>query len=195
MDNYKPNSNKYKNQQREKKKIEKVIDGKVRVKKKSEISKLASIFLPEDVDDIWKYILLDILVPSAKKIASEMFNAFLYGRGSSNGKRYTSNSISYVDYSSKPTHTSSSDRFGSIYDFDDIIFKTKGEAEEVLFRLCELIEVYDVASIGDFYDLVGVTSLNYAIENYGWKNLQTARTVRVSDGWMIKLPKALPINK
>ena len=79
------------------------------------------------------------------------------------------------------------------YDYDDIILETRGEAEDVLERMEELIDMYQLVSVADFYDLVGVSG-NYTDNKYGWTNVRNASVVRVRDGYMIKLPKALPLN-
>ena len=47
--------------------------------------------------------------------------------------------------------------------------------------------------IADLYDLVGMDS-NYTDNRYGWTNLRSAQVVRVRDGYLLKLPKALPLN-
>ena len=57
----------------------------------------------------------------------------------------------------------------------------------------ELIDMYQLVSVADFYDLVGVSG-NYTDNRYGWTNVRNAYVVRVRDGYMIKLPKALPLN-
>ena len=53
MEDYKPNSHKYREEQKAagppEKKVEKIIDGSARVKKKIEAKKLAEIFISEDV--------------------------------------------------------------------------------------------------------------------------------------------------
>ena len=64
MAEYKPNSNKYKTEQR--KKQEKVVQGKVRRKKKSEVRKWKDIFISEDVEDVKSYIIMDVIVPTIK---------------------------------------------------------------------------------------------------------------------------------
>ena len=60
---YKPNSNRFKEQQKEtaieKKKIEKVTTGKVKIKKKSGLQKMAGAMFAEDVDKVKSYILMD----------------------------------------------------------------------------------------------------------------------------------------
>ena len=41
--------------------------------------------------------------------------------------------------------------------------------------------------------LVGVSG-NYTDNKYGWTDIRNASVIRVRDGYMIKLPKALPLN-
>lgn len=58
----------------------------------------------------------------------------------------------------------------------------------------ELIDMYGVVSVADLYDLVGITG-NYTDNKYGWTNIRNAEPVRaMGGGYMLKLPKALPIN-
>ena len=51
---YKPNSNRFKAEQKaaEKQKLEKMITGTAKVKKKNEISKLADVFISEDARNV-----------------------------------------------------------------------------------------------------------------------------------------------
>ena len=61
MDDYTPNSNRFKEQQKEnatlpEKKIQQITTGKVRVKKKSEMSKFKDVFISEDVSNVKSYI-------------------------------------------------------------------------------------------------------------------------------------------
>ena len=56
---YTPNSHKYKAEQKqtaEEKKIEKVVSGTVKTKKKSEIKKLTDVFVSEDASNVKSYI-------------------------------------------------------------------------------------------------------------------------------------------
>ena len=197
---YKPNSHKYKEEQKnlpaERKKVEKVVTGKVKTKKKSEASKLKDVFISEDVSNVKSYIFMDVLIPAAKKAISDIvsngIDMILYGetrsRKSSSGASY----VSYRDYSRRADRRDSSwTRVG--YDYDDIILETRGEAEDVLERMNELIDTYDVVSVADLYDLVG-KSCNYTDNKYGWTNIRNAEPIRVRDGYLLKMPKAGPIN-
>ena len=66
MENYKPNSNKIKSEQKEtqEKKIEKVVQGTVKTKKKNELSKFKEAFISEDARNVKTYILTDVIIPA-----------------------------------------------------------------------------------------------------------------------------------
>ena len=79
------------------------------------------------------------------------------------------------------------------YNYDDIILETRGEAEEVLSRMDELVETYNMVSVADLCDLVGATC-KWTDNKYGWTDIRSAHVIRTRDGYMIKLPKALPLD-
>ena len=79
------------------------------------------------------------------------------------------------------------------YSYDDIIFDNRGEAEDVLARMDELVATYGLVRVADLYDLVGITG-NFTDNRYGWTDIRSAKIVIVSDGYMIKLPRALPLD-
>lgn len=204
MDDYTPNSNRFKEQQKEnatlpEKKIKQITTGKVRVKKKSEMSKFKDVFISEDVSNVKSYIFMDVLVPAVKKAISDIvrdgIDMILYGDTKRSNRSSNASYVSYRDYSNRDRIDDfrSGSRNRSGYSYDDIILETRGEAEDVLTRMDELIETYGVVSVADMYDLVGKTC-NYTDNKYGWKNIRTAEPIRVRDGYMLKLPKAGPID-
>lgn len=70
MDEYKSNSHKSKEEQKEtapEKRVEKVVSGTVKPKKKGEMQKFADVFISEDVNNVKSYILLEVLVPAIKR--------------------------------------------------------------------------------------------------------------------------------
>ena len=115
MQDYMPNSHRFKAEQKaagvqggeEKKKIEKVVTGVVKTKKKSGFAKLIDIFTPEDVDDVKSYIFWDIIVPAGKEALSDVFDAFVWGESRRGGKRRSRvDSVSYKDYIAEHRHAS-----------------------------------------------------------------------------------------
>lgn len=86
MEEYKPNSHKSKEEQKNlvpEKRVEKVISGTVKSKKKSEMQKFADVFISEDVNNVKSYIVMDVLVPAIKKAISDIvtngIDMILYG--------------------------------------------------------------------------------------------------------------------
>ena len=191
MEEFKSNS--HKSKELAQKKVEKVVTGNVRTKKKSDIQNFASIFVPEDVNSVKDYILMDVIVPLIKKAISDTVEVILYPggkKGSSNASK-----ISYREnYDRDRRRDYSTPRVRSGYDFDDIIFDTRGEAEQVLSSMDDLIDVYGTVSVADLYDLAGITGRNYTDNKYGWTDIRTARVVRVREGYTLELPRALPLN-
>ena len=203
---YKPNSHKSKEQTKEVSdkgrsiEIEKVANGQVR--KKSEISKLAKIFISEDVSNVKNYVFMDVLVPAIKKAISDIVtngvDMILYGGNGRSGSRSKADGVSYRNYYDKNRDDRHASRPASAnrFSYDEVDFKTRGEAESVLVRMEEIIDRYDgYVTVGEFYDLADVTNHNYMNRKYGWTNLSTAEIARTYEGrYIIKLPRALPID-
>lgn len=199
---YKPNSHRYKEGKTEaltdRKKVEKVVHGKVRTKPKSGVSKFTDVFISEDAANVKSYIVMDVLVPAVKKAISDIvrdgIDMILYGESKGRRSSSASSYVSYRDYSRSDDRDRSRDsRTRSGYTHDDIILDSRGEAEEVLTRMDELIDTYGNVSVADLYDLIG-KSCEYTDNKYGWTNIRNAEPIRVRDGYMLKLPKALPIK-
>ena len=200
MEQYKSNSHKSKTEARNnEKRVEKVVKGKVKTKHKKGISKISDMFISEDMANVKSYIFMDVLVPAMKKAISDIvtdgIDRILYGETGRSGKRRTNSSyVSYSSYSRKDDRRNDRGvRTRNGYSLDDIILETRGEAEEVLSRMDELIDAYGEASVADLYDLIGV-NCNYTDNKYGWTNIRNAEVIRVRDGYMLKMPRVLPLD-
>lgn len=201
MENYKPNSHKSKEQQEPvpEKKLEKVVQGKVTTKKKSEVSKLADIFVPGDVANVKSYVIMDVLVPAVKKAISDIVtngvDMILYGESGRTRKNGPASRVSYSQYYDRDRARRDREPVAprANYSYNDILLDNRGEAEEVLARMDELVATYGMVSVADLNDLVGITG-NYTDNNYGWTNIKSAYVQRVRDGYLLKLPRAIPID-
>ena len=135
MDNYKPNSHKARQEEKqtEKKKVEKVVTGKVKVKKKGEMSKLADIFISEDVANVKSYIFMDVLVPAIKKAVSDIvtdgIDMILYGSTGHSKRRGGADKVSYRNYSDRDRDRYSRDdnRTRSGYSRSEITLESRGK--------------------------------------------------------------------
>ena len=199
MEKYEPNSHISK----EKREVpKKVITGNVKTKKKNGAQRFFNMIIQEDVGSVWSYILTDVMVPACKKIFVDAVNnaANMFVYGSSGGERKTGTNasrVSYRRYYDEPDNRYVSRRpkyeTPTRVDYEDIIFSNREDAEEVLNCMSDLINRYHVVRVADLYELVGITG-SYTDNNYGWTNIDGAGAIRVSDGYILKLPKPLPID-
>ena len=176
----------------EKKKVEKVVVGAVKTKKKSGLSKVFKNLVSEDAKDIKTYLVGDIIVPTIKKTISDTVDMILFG--GSRRSRSNVSKISYRSFYDEPRTRDIRESTPTVgYSYDDIILASRGDAEEVLSQMNDLIDTYSIVSVADLYDLVVIT-VNYTDNKYGWTNLRNAEVVRTRDGYALKLPRACPIK-
>lgn len=206
MQDYKPNSNRFKEEERansvEKKKVEKIISGTAKTKKKSQASKFADIFISEDASNVKSYIFMDVLVPAIKKAISDIvtdgIDMILYG-GTHNNKNRSSNPTNYVSYRSYSDKDSKNDRFSdssrsrSSYNFDNVELSSRGECERVLSVMGDLIDTFGMVSVGDMYEMVGITP-RFTDYDYGWKFIGDAKVERTRYGYLLVMPKISPLK-
>ena len=202
MENYKPNSHKSKEENKalpdEREKLEKIIKGTAKTKK-NEMRKLRDVFISEDVKSVKSYIFMDVLVPSIKDAIEDIVTngIRMLLRGETSARQ--SSSASKISYNRIYDRKINNDRFARDsspsprYSYNDIILESRGEAEDVIDRMEEIIEEYGFVRVADLYDLVGVTG-DYTDNKYGWTNIRSAEPVRVRNGYMLRLPRAIPLN-
>lgn len=179
------------------KKVDQIVKSPVIRQKKSLGQKFSETFLGDDTRSVGDYILHDVLIPAAKATLSEMVGGgiemLLFGERRSRGSStiYRDRDRSYVPYNklSRSRDDREPIRINrSRSDLDDIIIESRGEAEEVLDNLVELIKEYNVVSVADYYDMLGVEA-NFTDNKYGWTNLRDATVERGRRGYYIRLPR------
>lgn len=188
-------------------KTEKVIVGGIR-----KPPLLDRIVRAETTRAIAEYVIWEVLVPAVKTALSDIvtngMDIALYGADSSRA-RHTSSSrlrrdrdrtfVSYSDYydrdkrrRDRPERERES-LFAPRHRFEEIIYESRSDAEEVLSTLIELIDQYEIATVADLLDASG-TSSQYTDRNYGWDSLNKAYVRPVRGGFIIELPKPILIE-
>lgn len=177
---------------------EKVVAGEVRQRKKTGLIRALRFFMPGNLESIKNYILTDVMDQLIRReVPDILYNIvhILFGeqpvrRGGQPGAK-----VSYRQYYGEPDSRReyARPRAQAQYDYDDIIFDSRGDAEEVLFRMEELLERFEAVSVADLFDMAGI-SCNYTDNKYGWTDLQTAHVERVRDGYVIRLPRACSLQ-
>ena len=189
----------------ETKKIVKVVRGSAKAKKKSEMSKIASNIISEEVKGIKEYAIYDVVIPVIKDTISQLvkgsIDMLFYGEvrsgGSSKGSRGGNGTrVSYSNYyDGKREDRREERRSSSRQSYDDILFDERADAEEVLNRMDEIVEQYGVVTVADLFDLAGITGNGYTDQNYGWTSTRSASIERTRHNeYFIKLHRPSPIK-
>lgn len=190
----------------EKPQVKSVIQGKVSVKKQPAGERLRESLGLEKTRTVGDYLVWDVLLPAAKEMVADLvkkgIDVFLYGGTSGSSDRRPSGRRGHVSYDGYYRSSNERNRERQRYryhgrgvdDFREFIFDDRRDAEMVLSELCESIDVYGFAKVSDFYSLVGETERNFTDHGYGWDALGSASVERVRDGWVVDLPRPIPLN-
>ena len=180
----------------EEKKVEKVVSGTVKTRKRGF---LASSGIADGANNVRNYAIHDVLVPAFLKavedVVSNGIHMFLYGEPNY-GKR--SSGASRVSYRQFYDRGNDRDRYepryrSTGYDYEDLVFESRGEAELILDNMYDILERYRVVTVADLYDLAGEPG-RHTDNKYGWTDISNASVARIRDGYVIKLPRALPVD-
>lgn len=206
MNDYKPNSHRFKEEQKEpsveKKQIQKVVKGPVRKKKKSSLSNFIDTFVSEDVASIKNYVLMDILVPAIRDaiydVGKGALDMILYGEKGRSTSRSTASKVSYRQYYDKGESVarSSNRRTQTRLRYDDVVYVNEDDADDVLDEMTNVLEAYGAVSVADLCELIGDENIasSYTDNKYGWESMRNIRKVKVRDGWIIEFPKLTPLR-
>lgn len=178
------------------KKFEKVTTGKVVAKEKNDIQKIADAFIAEDLKTVKNHILADVVIPGLKTVFADIVwrsvNMVLFGddrpRTASGTNYATPNRVSYNGYSSRNANQQRQNTAQMQRSYQDILFSSRGDADEVLNQMAGALGEYGQVSIADLCDLAGITS-NYTDNKYGWYDIRGAYVRAVAGGYVIDLPR------
>lgn len=188
----------------EKKDVEKVVVGEVVQRKTPLGRRFRSIFFRGELKGAAKFVLAGVLLPALKNMivdaSNEGINRMVYGDAPPRRFDQHRPLVSYNRMSDRsprggrpgmlpdqPPHRSPKRR-----DASEIILISREEADLVLERLSDIIDKYDVASVADLHDLVGLPT-TYVDNKWGWASLAGSDVRQVREGYLLDLPSVEPI--
>ena len=196
-------------EKRQEPEVQKVIEGRVVRQKKPLGRRIKDFFRPDEDVRVGEYVIFDVLIPAAKDMIVDAVTSGVerkfYGEVRSHtrrtGSRYGSGGHTpYHQMSRSPARRDEPRQHGmsrrgrATHDFDEFIFESRVQADEVLAQMIVLLEKYEVVSVADFFNLVGET-LTYQDRKWGWFDLFGTSTQRVGrGGYLLNLPRPEPID-
>ena len=193
-------------------KLERVVQHEAIVREAPLAKRVKETFTVEATKTIAEYVLFEVVIPNFKMLILDVVNQGLerkfYGDGRPRGTSYSTPSRSgpgtdYIPYNRmyKQRQTPSgalglrdiTTAARASHDFNEIVLASRGEAEKVLDVLIRRIADYDVTTVYDLYELVGITS-NFTDEKYGWNDLSGASIRRCREGYLLVLPTPMVLD-
>lgn len=193
-------------------KVEKVVKGVVKKQKPSLGKRMAETLALDDTKNVKNYIVHDVLIPAAKSMICDivgwggfaemiLFSGGRHGRSPGSSIRRDSgvSRVNYGSISRDPYRNSRDQQKESVvrtrgrFDFDDLIIPTRAEAEEVLSKLFDLTVEYGQATVADLYDACDLPT-EFTDNKWGWTDLRGVEPRRVREGYILTLPKPIPLD-
>ena len=180
----------------------KVVAGETKKRKKSILRDIS-----EDGKDIGSYIYKETIEPGVQNlvygiideglsVVKNIFRTLIYKdespRSFRDDRRRGSSTIRYENYYA---HTSSrtmpqNDHYSRSSKFELLVYETRGDAEDVLASMCDVLETDGKVRISDYYEFSGEDKLISPSDNsYGWHNLDTAKIRPQDGGYVLYLPR------
>lgn len=194
------------------KKVTRVVEGEVIRRKKPLGKRFKELLLGGDSRSVGEYVFMDVLVPAIRDMISDAattsIERMVYGgdvrphhrrpsqRGGGLGNVRYDRIGAPVGRREDPRDRGRdlSRRARATHDFDEVILPTRVEADEVLTSMFDLLDKYEVATVADLYQLVGVTS-KYTDDKWGWTDLRGSGVTRTrGGGYLLDLPEPEPLR-
>lgn len=187
----------------EREKLKRVTTTEARQRKKPLGKRFAETFLGGDARGVGSYIMLDVLIPAARDMLTDVViqgvERMVYGDVRSSTRRRMGSGgglVGHTNYNRMaggfrpdPREPLRSRRAVGGLEFEEVIVETRIEAEHVLEAMFNHIEKYAQVTLSDLKDLVGITPA-YTDNKWGWNDLRGADIRHVREGYLIQLPPA-----
>lgn len=204
MDQFPGNTNKEKEEKAPKakaeKQIKKVVTGEVSTRKKPLGHRFKEVFLGGDAQSAVRYIAADVLLPALRNMivdaTTKGIERMVFGDTSMRGNRSIYQGRSRIQYSSPINRPDP--RASSVYlpdqpprarrqGADDIVLASREEADAVIEQMCTIIDQYEVASVADLYETLGMPH-THVDQKFGWGDFRYAQVRQIRQGYLLILP-------
>ena len=202
--NINPNSNKYREKsKKEDYRLEKITKGTVKKSQSSSLQKFTKAFIPEDSKSIKDYIIEEspnLIKSFLRRLFQNLLDSYLpengrYGPSNKSifGTRNSGTRYDAIRVGGSAGTGIKTRNVNTVYEYENVTFQIYEDAQDVLDNLYDCLERYEKVRVFDLYDLAGV-SANAVDRNYGWTDLMGTRIISTKDGWVIDLPRAIPLT-
>ena len=182
--------------QEEREPVEKVVTGKVITRKTPWYRKMVNSMVAEDASSVGDFLMTDVVIPALKNLIRDVgvgaLDRTLYGSSRARANRQTiigsvgGIKAKYHDIpQERPRSLTQQQR--AVHDFGEIVLTSHAEAEDVIVRMMNRINLYGTATVADLYNFLGVSG-SFQDLSWGWTSLDGADVRQVRSGFVLELP-------
>ena len=198
---YPSNSDKSKEERQKVSYNKPVVSGKVSVKRKNNIDEK----IKQQTEELKRYTIQEVIMPSLKdgiwNIFTTALSTFLYNDTSSSVVRNGNQPTPYTSYSSvnsynrmgRPRVSQNAVKTVKPRPEEEFVFATQQDANTVLDQLREAVANFGVVSVQTLFELCDKTA-PFTANKYGWMDLEDAYVQHNREGYVLKLPRSLPLE-
>lgn len=183
---------------------EKIVTGTVIQRRPNVFKRAARSMVADDVSNVREFIFAEVFVPAVRNLVYDVISQgshkVLYGTARARAASVpgagpvSSLKRAYHQNSQPESARSISPTSAARHDFDDIILDTRSEADMVIEHLIARVERYGSARVSDMYNHLGISS-DFTSQNWGWTDLSSADVRPNRRGFMLALPRPIPLNR
>lgn len=188
--------------------VEPIVTTPVIVKKKGIFRRAKETLIEVDFKSTMAHVIVNVLIPAAKDMVFDAFvdgakhsiyggragrgvgrryigddreSHVIYNRGIDKGSRSMGVSSRYAP---SPERGSRSQRYG----IDNFIITDRQEAELILESMSDAIEKYEVVSVADLNQMIGI-AVKPIDHTWGWTRTDGVHIIQTREGYLIDLPE------
>lgn len=178
-----------------------VVTGKVSVRRKNDVNEK----IKQQTEELKRYTIQEVIMPSLKDVIWNIFttalSTFLYNDTSSSPVRNNRQPAQYTSYSSvssynrmgRPRVSQNTVKTVKPRPEEEFVFASKQDADTVLDQLREAVANFGVVSVQTLFELCDRTA-PFTANKYGWMDLEDAYIEHNRDGYVLRLPRSLPLD-
>lgn len=179
------------------------LTSKVVARKKPLGTRIKDVIFGGEVNSAGRYIAGEVLLPAFRNLLVEattkgiermVYGDSAYSRPQTSGykPKFTYNNPINSTGPRRPANLPDQPRQRPRNDDTEIIFGSHSDASLVLERLQDVIDQFQVTSMADLNEIVGLPT-THVDNKWGWENLRFAEIRQTREGFVLNLPPAQPI--
>lgn len=185
-------------------KVEKSTESKVIAKatekKNRTVYKALSDFVVSDIPEVWEHLVIDVVIPTAKSMLTDMvtqgIQSLLYGNSAPKTRG------SYVTYGSRSTSTSYTRASSPTYSrpqrhtaerIRDLEFESNQDLRDMLAFIAEVFEDREVLTVAELKEAAGL-KVSYVDDRWGWGPEAAFRSVVDRGRHVLLVPSPEPLS-